>query len=371
MFSNTGGSNNTVAGHQALYLLETGSSNVAIGYEALKLNTNGSSNTAVGTGAMRAVDVGDYNTAGGSGALSKRTGSYNTAFGANSFNALDVTGNCAGTYISAFGYNSGANSLSSCSLMNSMALGAWSRVTASNQIRLGDMNVNSIGGQVAWTTLSDGRFKKEIKQDVAGLEFINALSPVSYIVDKVALGKFLGVPDSVKRIDSTPPRQVGFIAQEVEAIIKKGNYTFSGVESPQNEEDTYSIRYAEFVVPLVRAVQELSSQVEDLRSQIIKYTAETPVTKQSQNLSAAFLFQNTPNPFSAGTEIQMDLPDTYRHAQVIIYTLEGKQVRTLDVTQRGKTTVRISAGELHAGMYLYSLLADGQLIDTKRMILTE
>ena len=37
-------------------------------------------------------------------------------------------------------------------------------------------------------------------------------------------------------------------------------YSFSEVDAPNNENDFYGLRYAEFVVPLVKAVQELSAQ---------------------------------------------------------------------------------------------------------------
>ena len=51
------------------------------------------------------------------------------------------------------------------------------------------------GGQVSWT-FSDGRFKKDIKEDVSGLRFIKQLRPVSYVVDKTAVNKFLHIADS-------------------------------------------------------------------------------------------------------------------------------------------------------------------------------
>jgi len=52
----------------------------------------------------------------------------------------------------------------------------------------------------------------------------------------------------------------GFVAQEVEQAAKELNYEFSGVDAPKNENDVYGLRYAEFVVPLVKAVQELHAE---------------------------------------------------------------------------------------------------------------
>jgi hypothetical protein len=374
LYSNTVGSINTAIGYQALYSVIDGFANTATGANALRVNTGGM-NTAMGAHAMASVDQGEGNAAFGYSSLGKREGSYNTAFGALSLADVDVIGFCTGSFNSALGYRSGSISYEACEATNTTALGANTRITASNQIRLGDANVTSIGGQVQWSVLSDGRFKKDLKKDVSGLDFINQLNPVSYILDKKAINTFLRIPDSLQ-VDNeaarkAPPRQIGFVAQEVEAIVKKSGYVFSGVEAPQNENDPYTIRYAEFVVPLVKAVQELSSQVADLQQQLKKYTNEPTMDQQGTMGTGAFLYQNNPNPFSNTTEIRMELPETTGQANIIVYNLEGKQLKNIEVNERGKTGVTISGNELSAGMYLYALILDGKVVDTKRLILTQ
>ena len=74
------------------------------------------------------------------------------------------------------------------------------------------------------------------------------------------------------KYDLEQKRMSGFIAQEVETAAKKCGYDFSGVHIPQAPEKLYSLTYAEFVVPLVKAVQELAlqnklqqQQIEDLK----------------------------------------------------------------------------------------------------------
>ena len=54
----------------------------------------------------------------------------------------------------------------------------------------------------------------------------------------------------------------GFMAQEVEQAAKELGYDFNGVDAPKNENDYYGLRYAQFVVPLVKAVQELDEKLE-------------------------------------------------------------------------------------------------------------
>jgi trimeric autotransporter adhesin len=52
----------------------------------------------------------------------------------------------------------------------------------------------------------------------------------------------------------------------VEAVAKKINFKFSGVDAPKNKNDYYGLRYAEFVVPLVKAVQELDEENKKLKA---------------------------------------------------------------------------------------------------------
>ena len=70
----------------------------------------------------------------------------------------------------------------------------------------------------------------------------------------------------------------GFIAQEVEAAAKKHKYNFSGVDKPDNKDGLFGLRYSEFVVPLVKAVQQLSKQIDELKLRIDKVEAMLEVS---------------------------------------------------------------------------------------------
>src|SRR6476659_8758404 len=105
-------------------------------------------------------------------------------------------------------------------------------------------------------------------------------------------------------------KHTGFIAQEVEQAAGKLHYEFSGVDKPKTSDDLYGLRYDEFVVPLVKAVQELSimndkkdSLIQDLQKQINELRSAPSTAGQPQNAKAVFLTsasieQNIPNPFS-------------------------------------------------------------------------
>lgn len=359
---NDTGEGNSSFGTFSMYSNRSGSKNTAIGFSALNYNT-GSFNTAIGNSAGHKNTAGTHNVAAGNEAMYKNSsGHLNSAFGAFSLNDNET-----GSLNSAFGAHAGP---SLTNLSNTTALGYGATPTASNQVRIGNSSVTSIGGKVSWSTFSDGRFKKEVKEDVSGLEFVKQLRPVSYSLDENAIDKFLRIPDSLQAYNTSsrkvPVRQTGFIAQEVEAVIKKTGYVFHGIEAPQNENDHYAIRYAEFVVPLVKSVQELLTKVEVLELQL----ANVERTNGLSSSTEAILFQNNPNPFSRDTEIKVSLPDETGQATLIVYTLEGKQLKVIQIRERGEVGVKITANELSAGMYLYTLIVDNKVMDTKRMILT-
>lgn len=359
---------NTRLGESALPQLLFGFNNTAIGAYTLSGTYNGSGNSSLGAYAGKGIDKGSFNTAlgynaiGGSGAYLL----FNTAIG---YSAMDI--DQPGDGNTAVGAESGP---SVSNLLYSTAVGAGTKTTANFQVRIGNSSVTSIGGPVSWSTLSDGRFKNDIQENVAGLSFINGLRPVSYVVNENAVARFHGEPELNEQASKRKKevRQTGFVAQEVDALVKKSGYVFNGVQVPENEHDTYSIRYAEFVVPLVKAVQELSAKVEAQQQEI---DALRKINDRSLDLSkkwaSAVLYQNTPNPFSLDTKIDVAVPDGVADAKILVYNLEGKQLKSLDVKGRGETSVLIQGHEFGPGMYLYTLIMDGELYDTKKMVLVK
>lgn len=245
---NTTGNRNTAIGDSAHYTNTVGNYCTAIGSGALRSNTSGTDNTCVGLWAMYGNTTGDRNAAFGRQALrDNTTGNNNTALGNNAFN----TGNA---------------------FINSTALGAYTTITASNQARVGDATVTSIGGFANWTNVSDGKFKKNVIENVPGLEFITGLRPVTYQLDMDAVASHHNTPDDMRQSESEAIKaaivQSGFIAQEVEATAESLGYNFSGVDAPKSVNDHYGLRYAEFVVPLVKAVQEQQEMIEKLKAEV-------------------------------------------------------------------------------------------------------
>ncbi|NOX48047.1 MAG: hypothetical protein GXO89_13820 [Chlorobi bacterium] len=289
LFVNTTGSLNTAIGSQALFFNVTGFQNTAVGSEVLHSNTEGHNNTAIGREALHSNITGDDNTAIGHVSLYDNSSGYeNTAIGKQSLYNTTTAGrnvgvgyqagfnNSTGFYNTAVGWKCGP---ATSNIKNSTAIGRGASTTATNQIRIGNNIVTSIGGYVSWSNISDKQFKKAIKNDIIGLDFIMALQPVSYQLDMDKLeqytGNYMHSSDSSNKeteeekefnlqskIEKGSIRQSGFIAQDVELAAESVGYDFSGVDKPKNQDDYYGLRYAEFVVPLVKALQEQQEIIE-------------------------------------------------------------------------------------------------------------
>jgi Chaperone of endosialidase len=242
-----------------------GSSNTGIGAEALYANINGSYNTAIGSYSLEDNII----------------GSYNVAIGGANFPMLTLGHNNSGNYNTAIGV--GAD-VSVDGINNATALGAGAIVTASNMVQIGSSSVTMIQGQVPFTTPSDGRFKFNIREDVKGLDFILKLRPVTYQFNTKKEDDFIrGVVTEAQPVAYTEAmmvRRTGFIAQEVEKAAQQSGFDFDGLKTPKTDREYYSLSYASFVVPLVKAVQEQEGVIERQEKSIDDLTKEVEELRQ-------------------------------------------------------------------------------------------
>lgn len=97
----------------------------------------------------------------------------------------------------------------------------------------------------------------------------------------------------------------------------------------------------------------------------------TTSANQKATATEAVLYQNTPNPFSAETELKYNVPENAENAAINVYSLNGNMLLSRPITQTGNGSITISGNELEAGTYIYSLSVNGQEVDSKRMILVK
>jgi hypothetical protein len=315
MLLNTSGSYNTALGSSSLQSNGSGTYNTAIGLNALYSNTSGDQNTSIGVGSLQSNTTASENVAIGNNALYEMSftnggndyapgcvaigvdalrknnptglinnGNWNVAVGRvalyeNTIGAANVAvGGAAGNTNINGDFNVFIGHDADCNAGtydNGTAVGYSSTVTASNQVRIGNGAVLSIGGFTNWTNISDARFKTDIRENVPGLDFILKLRPVTYKLDILGINEFIGI----KQTEETMPIpqyaidqvRTGFLAQDVEQAALQSGFDFDGVDKPKNSRDLYGLKYAEFTVPIVKAIQEQQTKIENLELQIQGY----------------------------------------------------------------------------------------------------
>ena len=145
--------------------------------------------------------------------------------------------------------NVGSNNLT-----NATAIGYGATVSASNKIRLGNTNVTSIEGQVAFTNASDRRLKKDITSTKYGLETILKLVPVDYLLKSNNLS------------------QIGFIAQDLKPIVPEA---VNGTEGDIEKGETLGITYTTLIPILTKAIQEQEKNIQEQKDIIEKQNRRT------------------------------------------------------------------------------------------------
>jgi hypothetical protein len=135
---------------------------------------------------------------------------------------------------------------------------------------------------------------------------------------------------------------------------------------------TKAVAYTDLIGVLIEGMKEQQVQIESLRYQLGKQNGKANAREVLEDeLLASYLVQNYPNPFTASTSVRYNVANTTKTASIMIFDMAGTLLRTYDNIQKGDATITIEAGELNAGMYMYSLIVDGVELDSKRMILTK
>lgn len=255
-------------------------------------------------------------------------------------------------------------------------------------------NCNVLASNIA--VASDSRFKTDITPLESSLQNITSLSPVSYKLlprfGENAVGGS-GASEAIpagalsekelrdieyfnkfhQSLENDGPH-FGFLAQEVKEIYPELVHT-----------DGNGYMYIDYIgmIPLlVNAIGELNAQIEELKAENTELNqavinAQQPAVENNQASQIAddflrnALYQNKPNPFTTSTSIAMSLRNDVEQAVVYIFDMQGNMLRTIPVNDRGNVSVTIEGGDLTPGMYIYSLIADGKEIASKRMILTK
>ena len=220
--------------------------------------------------------------------------------------------------------------------------------------------------------LSDIRQKENIREVQNALGLITLLNGVQYDLrkeyayqDTIPLNASL-----IEKLEKERKDIYGFIAQDVEEVLPS-------VVFHDDSTDVYTIDYTKIIPICVNAIKEqqqliiqLQEEVANLKAGDSKGVSMLSGVNDRSGVPVAELFQNNPNPFDERTIIKFSIPSIESYAAVNIYDLQGAQVRNFKISITGPGKVEIPASELTPGIYIYNLIVDDKVIDTKQMILT-
>ncbi len=242
--------------------------------------------------------------------------------------------------------------------------------------------VNELGGQVSKTTLSDQTIKTNVQNLSGSLAKVKQMRGVTYEWSTTAQDN-IGL-DSLQHI--------GFIAQEIEAIEPLLTFV--------DDSSLMHVNYDRVVPMLVESIKDLDAQIQT-KDSIIAYkdslldarmtvlenalnaccnsshsmqpnnNSNNSIAQQDVNLKdgqTVVLEANVPNPFSEQTTINYFLPENIVKAQMLFYNISGKLIQSVDLNERGKCSLNVFAQDLSNGIYTYTLVVDGKVIETKKMV---
>jgi hypothetical protein len=228
---------------------------------------------------------------------------------------------------------------------------------------------------------SDRNLKKDIKAIESSMDIIKKLNPVTYNYD------------TEKHLDMglAKSKQWGFISQEVKTVLPELTATVILPELKDKEGKTTRARqeylglnYNGFIAILAKGMQEQQDviekqgeaikkqqeQIDELKALVMAQSGAS-ADKQAVELSdknVVVLNQNVPNPFAETTVITYNIPENFSNAQMLFYDSSGKLIKTVDIAKKGKGVLNVFANDLSSGVYSYSLVVDGKVTDTKKMM---
>ncbi|MFN0190158.1 MAG: tail fiber domain-containing protein [Bacteroidia bacterium] len=234
---------------------------------------------------------------------------------------------------------------------------------------------NSFSSGGNWT-VSDKKFKTNIIQINNSLELVKKLKGFSYEY-KV---------EEYKDYNFKSGKSLGFIAQEVKEVIPEAVMELSN--------GTLIINY-DMIIPLLsEAIKDQQIEIETKNQELNLLKDEMSIVKQKQvefenilsnccsdyqaktaasilNNDQPKLEQNSPNPFNQKTIIKYYIPLNTKLGFIKIYSLNGVELQSYEISNTGIGSIEINANTLSIGTYIYHLVLDNNYIDAKLMMLTK
>lgn len=267
-------------------------------------------------------------------------------------------------------------------------------------------NGDVIDSQFGWVA-SDAQFKTQINNLQNAMDIIESLSPKTFYMDTT----------NSHDISFSSELQYGMVAQDVESILPNlvGESTlpakYDSLGNVVTPEVNYkTLKYDAFIPILTKGMQEQNSKIDSLQNELASKDSLLddvndrltqledclsnllPVLCQINNSAIQenddqtqsellhqinvelfdgeniILEQNIPNPFAERTVINYKIPASVGNAKLMFYNNTGRMIREVKISERGEGQVNVYGAELSKGTYSYTLICDGEVVATKKMV---
>jgi len=245
---------------------------------------------------------------------------------------------------------------------------------------------------------SDSRLKKDVNTFNDGLNLIRNLTPVSFkyngkantkvspkpIVGIIAqqLAKYApyAVDTMYERLDSSDVSATPLLAIQTQPLLFAAINAIKQLDSINTVKDSIISKLIARMNTLEKTVNgccgmpsgRMSSpeyQNEMGGDSAIKNSSvKTTHTITLGSRNSIILDQNNPNPFQDETDITYFIPDNAIHVKILFYNHSGVVINSVEISEKGNGSLHVYGSDLSTGIYMYSIVSDGKVIDTKRMV---
>ncbi len=94
------------------------------------------------------------------------------------------------------------------------------------------------------------------------------------------------------------------------------------------------------------------------------------MTYSCPNIGVHYTMSIYPNPSNNFSNVYYSLPPGINEGEIIVYDLAGREVKRYTVT-RQFDHLQLSTSDIRAGTYFYQLMANGNNISTKKIVVVK
>ena len=193
---------------------------------------------------------------------------------------------------------------------------------------------------------SDAKLKENVKSETNVLEKLSLLNPVTYNYKEITE---MNLPNN---------NQHGFISQELAIVFPEltrdiSKPVFDKEGKTKTMFELKAVNYTGLISVLTAGINELNTELKSVKQELAELKSASKIT--NANNQGFFMEQNIPNPFADQTVIRYQLPNGTTTAEIAVFDMTGKPVKSFVVNSSQKE-ITIKSSEIGTGLFIYSLV---------------